>query len=125
MLEIRFGHIALTKVRLGKLWRSRRYDPADAAELAESTAEFGPMSPIIVAPAKEQGRYELVAGYRYFLAAKRLGIPTIIAGILDRPLGEAAARAIAEIESAPSRLSQADLIRLQQMMNGEGRTPPL
>jgi ParB family chromosome partitioning protein len=122
---VRFENIALANVRVGKCWRSRRYDLADIAELAESIAKFGLVQPIIVAPRPAPGRYELVARHRYFLAAKYLGQPMIMAGILDRPLDEAEARAIAEMECVPSPVSQMDLLRLPRMMNGEDRKLPL
>src|SRR5579863_437614 len=112
MQDVAFEHIGLVNVRLPKCWRSRRYDSADIAKLAESTEAVGLLEPIIVAPTRKPGQYELAAGYRHFLAAKRLGFPTIIAGFLDQPLDESEVRVIAEVESNPSRVGQADLLRL-------------
>lgn len=116
----RFEHIALAYAGVGKCWRSKRRLAADIADLAGSIAKFGPMSPIIGAPTQETGQYELVAGHRHLLAAKRLGHPTVFAGILDRSLGEAQLRAIAEVDSAPTRVSQADPLCLQRMTSGAG-----
>jgi ParB family chromosome partitioning protein len=125
MPVVGFEHVALANVRRGKCARSRRYDPADITDLAESIAAIGLLEPIIVAPTQKPGQYELVGRQRHFLAAKRLGRPRIMAGILDQPLDEAEARTIAEMEPAPSQVSQEDLIRLQRMTSGKGRTLPL
>jgi hypothetical protein len=38
---VTFGDIALADVRVEKCWRSRGYDPADIAELAQRTAGVG------------------------------------------------------------------------------------
>lgn len=53
------------------------------AELAFSIGEIGLLQPIVVRPAGEPGRYELVAGERRWRAIQRLGLPTVPAIIRD------------------------------------------
>jgi len=55
-------------------------DIAYLEELAQSIRESGLLNPIIVRP--KNGRYELVAGYRRWLACKKFGIPKIKARIV-------------------------------------------
>ena len=55
----------------------QRFSPETLRELAQSIAEQGVLQPILVRPAKEQDRYELVAGERRLRASKLAGLTTI------------------------------------------------
>ena len=57
---------------------------ADIDGLAASLQEFGLLQPIVVE--RTGSRYSVIIGQRRFLAAKRLGWPSIPAFVLDRPL---------------------------------------
>mgnify|MGYP000220985076 CR=1 FL=1 len=50
-------------------------------ELANSIKEIGLIEPIIVRP--KGGRYELISGYRRYMAAKKFGIPRLPARIME------------------------------------------
>ncbi len=60
-----------------------RYQPRDhfdeetLASLTASVRELGVLQPILVRPAAEPGRYELIAGERRWRAAKRAGLPSV------------------------------------------------
>jgi ParB family chromosome partitioning protein len=70
----------------------------DIDELAESIKKLGLIQPILVAPAKEAGKYEIITGQRRFLAHKALGRTSIMASILGDKVNdtEAKIRSIAE-----------------------------
>ncbi len=53
------------------------------AELAFSISEIGLLQPIVVRPAGDPGRYELVAGERRWRAVQRLGLQTVPAIIRE------------------------------------------
>jgi len=59
-------------------------EPLD--ELAASIAQHGVLQPIVVEPG-EEGRYNLKIGNRRLAAAKMVGLETVPAIILDRPIG--------------------------------------
>jgi len=52
---------------------------AEIDELAESIRVMGLLEPIVVSPAEEDGKYEILTGQRRFLAHKKLKRPTITA----------------------------------------------
>ncbi len=56
-------------------------DLASLEELATSIKTQGLIQPIVVRPKGE--RYQLIAGYRRYLAARKFGIPTIAARIIQ------------------------------------------
>ena len=72
-------------------------------ELAESTRKSSLLSPIIVCPADEPGKYEIIAGQRRFLAHRELRASTIMAAILDRKLDKREARMVFLHESTPGQ----------------------
>lgn len=69
----------------------RHFGPSDAKDpalvsLSESIAELGVLSPVVVRPLTEAGRYELVAGERRFRAsklAKKVAIPCLVRPLSD------------------------------------------
>lgn len=60
------------------------FDEESLVALTSSVRELGVLQPVLVRPAGEEGRYELVAGERRWRAAKRAGLRTIPA--LVRPV---------------------------------------
>lgn len=72
------------------------YDEQMLEELAASIRDMGIIQPVAVRP-KDNGRYELVAGHRRWLAAQRAGKATIPAVI--RPLDDQSAAALSLIEN--------------------------
>lgn len=65
----------------------RHFGDADLADLAQSISEHGVVQPVVVRPASESGRYEIIAGERRWRAAQRAGlteIPIIIRDVNDR-----------------------------------------
>jgi ParB/RepB/Spo0J family partition protein len=67
--------IPLEKIdRPGKIAREA-IDPEKVRELAESIREVGQLQPVVVRPSN--GRYEMVAGDRRYLASKLLGLKEI------------------------------------------------
>jgi len=64
--------------------RSESEARRNLGQLAKSIEQVGLIHPIKVAP-KDDG-YELVAGFRRFLAHKELGLPTIRAEVLKEPV---------------------------------------
>lgn len=65
----------------------RNFAEADLADLAQSLREHGLVQPVVVRPAGERGRYEIIAGERRWRAAQRAGlteIPVIVRDVDDR-----------------------------------------
>lgn len=67
--------------------------------LAESIAEFGQLQPIVVCPAREQGKFRLLTGWRCYLAHKQLRKEKIMACILDHEVDEKNAKIISDMDS--------------------------
>lgn len=65
----------------------RHFGDADLADLTQSIREHGVVQPVVVRPAADTGRYEIIAGERRWRAAQRAGlteIPIIIRDVNDR-----------------------------------------
>jgi ParB family chromosome partitioning protein len=65
----------------------RNFGDADLADLAQSIREHGVVQPVVVRPAAQEGRYEIIAGERRWRAAQRAGltqIPVIVRDVNDR-----------------------------------------
>lgn len=67
--------------------RRARFTDAALEELAQSIRSVGVAQPIVVIPT--QGRFEIVAGERRWLAARRAGLDTIPATVRDLTPGQA------------------------------------
>ncbi|MFW6116271.1 MAG: ParB/RepB/Spo0J family partition protein [bacterium] len=79
--------------------------------LAESIRVNGQLEPILVAPAREDGKYEIIVGQRRFLAHQQLGKDTINAGILSERVDEITAKVLSVTENLVRRdLNRTDLI---------------
>ena len=80
-------------------------------DLAESIRMQGLLQPIVVCPAREAGKWEILTGQRRFLAHKMLRRESITAAILDERVEEQEAKAISITENLIRRgLSNKDLI---------------
>src|SRR5262245_38311433 len=65
----------------------RYFSTDDLADLAQSIREHGVVQPVLVRPASESGRYEIIAGERRWRAAQLAGlieIPILIRDVNDR-----------------------------------------
>ena len=65
----------------------RHFGDAELTDLAQSIREHGVVQPVLVRPAGESGRFEIIAGERRWRAAQRAGladIPIIVREVNDR-----------------------------------------
>jgi ParB family chromosome partitioning protein len=76
--------LALDKIRSGRYQPRTRMDEASLEELAASIKSQGVMQPILVRPI-DGGRFEIIAGERRWLAARRAGLDQIPALVRDVP----------------------------------------
>jgi ParB family chromosome partitioning protein len=88
--------LALDKIRSGRYQPRTRMDEASLDELAASIKSQGVMQPILVRPI-DGGRFEIIAGERRWLAARRAGLDEIPALVRDVP--DQATLALALIEN--------------------------
>lgn len=84
--------IGKSQVRTGDLG-------AGMDELARSIEVQGLLQPIVVCPASEQGKWEILTGQRRFLAHKQLKRDTIAAAVIDEPVEPGHAKAISITEN--------------------------
>ncbi len=88
----------------------RHFDEAELSELAQSIRKHGVVQPVVVRPAAERGRFEIIAGERRWRAAQRaelIEVPVIIRQVNDR---EALELAIVE------NVQRADLNPVEEAM---------
>ena len=91
--------ISLDDLVIGK-GQVRTRDPAKGIdELADSIRKVGLLEPIVVCPAEDGGKYEIILGQRRFLACRELNLPTILAGILDGRVEEMEAKVLSLTEN--------------------------
>jgi len=103
--------IPLSSLVIGKAQVRVRDVGKDIDELAASIAKVGQLEPIVVCPAREEGKYEILTGQRRFLAHKQLKKEKIMACILDREVDETEAKVISVTENLVRRdLNRKDLI---------------
>ena len=88
--------LALDQIRSGRYQPRTRMDETSLDELAESIRSQGVVQPILVRPV-DGGRYEIIAGERRWLAARRAGLTEIPALVRDVP--DQATLALALIEN--------------------------
>jgi ParB family chromosome partitioning protein len=88
--------IALDRIRPSKYQPRSRMDEASLDELAASIKAQGVMQPILVRPV-DANRFEIIAGERRWLAARRAGLAEVPA--LVREVPDQAALALALIEN--------------------------
>ena len=79
--------IPIDRIRPNPDQPRRDFDEKELDELAHSVREHGVVQPILVRPAAEAGRFELIAGERRWRAAQKAGlseIPVIVREVNDR-----------------------------------------
>ncbi|MGN6465904.1 MAG: ParB/RepB/Spo0J family partition protein [Rhizobiaceae bacterium] len=100
----------------------RRFGDEELADLCQSIREHGVVQPVVVRPAKVDGRYEIIAGERRWRAAQLAGIAVIPAIIRD--VGDREALELAIVEN----IQRADLnpveeaLGFQQLIDEHGYT---
>ena len=72
-----YADLKLDKVVPSEMNYRRKMDKTSLEELTESVRQKGVLQPIIVRPVKDNGHYEIVAGYRRYQAALAAGLTTI------------------------------------------------
>lgn len=85
----RIEQVEVGRIAPNPLQPRREFGPEEIAALAASMAENGLLQPLVVRPAPEEGRYELVSGERRLRAARRLGwnrVPCVVRVVDDRTL---------------------------------------
>jgi ParB family chromosome partitioning protein len=103
--------IPLSSLVIGKGQVRLRDVGKDIDELAQSIAKLGQLEPIVVCPAREKGKFEILTGQRRFLAHKQLKKEKILACILDREVDETEAKVISVTENLVRRdLNRRDLV---------------
>src|SRR5262245_49162688 len=61
----------------------RQRNKLEDAELMASISAHGILTPLLVRPLKEPGRYQIAAGHRRYEAAKKLNLPAVPVQIRD------------------------------------------
>ena len=96
---IEYREISLDELVIGK-GQARTQDLAKGIEeLATSIKVQGLLQPIVVCPARESSKWEILTGQRRFLAYKMLKKESIPAAVLDERVDEAEAKAISITEN--------------------------
>ncbi|WP_102127591.1 ParB/RepB/Spo0J family partition protein [Deinococcus planocerae] len=105
-------HLSLTQLVMGRYRPRQRFDAAALDALARSLASHGVAQPLLVRPLEGgepgEGRYEIVAGERRYLAAQQLGLTHLPAVV--RRLSDEAALELSLVEN----LQREDLNELEQ-----------
>src|SRR5262249_62228595 len=73
---MQFTDIALDAIQPSPSNPRRRRNPAADAELMASVSTYGILTPLLVRPAAEPGKYQIAAGHRRYDAATMLKLPT-------------------------------------------------
>ncbi len=100
---IEYQNIPLDQLTIGK-GQARTQDIAKGIdELAHSIDAQGLLQPIVVCPAQEDNKWEILTGQRRFLAHRKLGKDAISAAVLDQRAPEGEAKAISITENLMRR----------------------
>lgn len=94
----RIVEIPLSKIQPNKNQPRKQFREDPLEELAESIKEFGVIQPIMVREKEGINGYEIVAGERRYLAAKKIGLGTIPA-LINQELDDLSSLEIALIEN--------------------------
>lgn len=109
----RIQKIALADVEPNKDQPRRHFDEEALQELAASIRSHGILQPIVVAPPRGQGKYQIIAGERRWRAAGTAGLKSVPA--IVRTLEEQAKLELAIIEN----VQRVDLAPLEQAVSIE------
>ena len=108
---VEFRELPLEDLVIGKAQVRTRHVSRDVDELADSIDQIGLLEPIVVCPAAESGKFEIITGQRRFLAHQELGRPTISAAVLSYRVDEITAKVISVSENLVRRdLDSSDLV---------------
>jgi len=77
--------VPITCIEVGKRFRE---DYGDMPMLKESIRQDGIIQPLAVCTSAEEGKYELLAGGRRFMACTELGITEVPIRIYDKDMSE-------------------------------------
>jgi ParB family chromosome partitioning protein len=103
--------IPLEDLVVGKSQARTKDTSRDIEELMQSIKKFGLLEPIVVCPGEKAGQYEILTGQRRVLACQKLGMPKILAGVIDEKVDETTAKVISVTENLIRRdLDSKDLI---------------
>ncbi len=100
---IEYQDIPLDQLTIGKGQVRTQEIGKGIDELAHSIRAQGLLQPIVVCPAQEEGKWEILTGQRRFLAHKFLEKETISAAVLDQRVPESEAKAISITENLMRR----------------------
>jgi ParB family chromosome partitioning protein len=90
--------LPLSAIKIRDTQPRRYFDPVKLEELTQSIQQYGILEPLLIRPLEEEPqRYELVAGERRYLAAKKAGFTEVPVSI--RQLSETEAIAISLVEN--------------------------
>lgn len=107
---VEYRDIPLDDLTIGKGQVRTQDIYKDIEDLAKSIEVQGLLQPIVVCPAREPRKWEILTGQRRFLAHKMLKKERIAAAVLDERTGEAEAKSISITENLIRRkLSGKDL----------------
>ena len=84
--KIETNKIQIKDIKRNKLQPRKFFDKEALKELTDSIKEQGIIQPIVVRPDKEEGKYEIIAGERRYLASQNAGlheVPVVILNVDD------------------------------------------
>lgn len=96
---IDYRDIPLTDLVIGKAQARVIRADKGIADLAQSIEAQGLLQPIVVCVAETEGKWEILAGQRRFLAHQHLGRESIAAAVMDERVSEGEAKAISITEN--------------------------
>jgi ParB family transcriptional regulator, chromosome partitioning protein len=82
--ELRLMHLLIDTVEPDPKQPRKVLDPAQLTELADSVRQEGVLHPLLVMPANNEGKYQIIAGERRWRAAVQAGLKRVPAFILLR-----------------------------------------
>ena len=72
-----FAELTLDMIEPSASNPRRHWNKTEDAELTASISTHGILTPLLVRPMREAGKYQIAAGHRRFEAAKKLGLVTV------------------------------------------------
>lgn len=107
---VEYRDIPLANLIIGKGQARTRDVGAEIDELAKSIEVQGQLQPIVVCPAEQDSKWEILSGQRRFLAHQKLNSTTISAAIISERVDAGTAKAISITENLIRRkLTGSDL----------------
>ena len=81
--KIETNKIPIKDITRNRLQPRKFFDNEALKELTDSIKEQGIIQPIVVRPDKEEGKYEIIAGERRYLASQNAGLHEVPVVILN------------------------------------------